>query len=54
MSCCTIEQSKRKEVVISFPEQMGKTLIEMVALLYNTVYNELQAIICYPSIELAV
>lgn len=54
LSRCAIEDNLRKEVVIAFPEQMGKTMIQMIALLYNTVYNSLQAIICYPSLQLAV
>lgn len=54
LKSCAIESNIRKEVVISFPEQMGKTMIEMIALLYNAVYNNLQGLICYPSLELAV
>lgn len=54
LKACAIESNIRKEVVISFPEQMGKTMIQMIALLYNAVYNNLQALICYPSLELAV
>lgn len=54
LSRCAIEDNIRKQVIISFPQQMGKTMIEMIALLYNTVYNSLQAIICYPSLDLAV
>lgn len=50
---CVIEDNVRKEVVIAWPEQFGKSLIQMVALLYNSCYNTLQAIICYPSIDLA-
>ena len=54
LSRCAIEDGIRKEVCIAFPEQMGKTMIEMVALLHGASYNSLQAIICYPSLELAV
>ena len=54
LSQCAIEDNVRKEVVIAFPQQMGKTTIEMIALLYNSVYNTMQAIITYPSLELAV
>lgn len=54
LSASTIEPGIRKEVVIAFPEQMGKTTIEMVAILYNVVYNTLQCIVAYPSQELAI
>ena len=54
LSHCVIEDGIRKEVVICFPEQMSKTTIQMIALLYNTVYNVMQSIICYPSLDLAV
>ena len=54
LSQCAIQDNIRKEVVISFPQQMGKTTIQMIALLYNSVYNTMQAIITYPSLELAV
>lgn len=54
LSQCAIEDNIRKEVVISFPQQMGKTTIQMIALLYNSVYNTMQAIITYPSLQLAV
>lgn len=54
LSRCVIDKNKRKTVVIAFPEQMGKTLIQMIALLYNSVYNKMQSIVLYPSIELAV
>lgn len=54
LSKCVIEDGIRKEVVIAFPQQLGKTTIEMIALLYNTVYNTMQSVICYPSIDLAV
>lgn len=54
LSKLEIQREKRKQVVICFPEQMGKTLCQMVALLYNACYNKLQAIICYPSLQLAV
>ena len=54
LSRCTIEDGVRKEVCIAFPQQMGKTMIEMVAILHGTVYNSLQSIICYPSLQLAV
>lgn len=51
---CVIEPDLRKEVVICFPEQMGKTLIEMIAILYNSSFNTLQSIITYPNEDLAV
>ena len=54
LSRCAIEDEIRKEVCIAFPEQMGKTMIEMVALLHGASFNSLQAIICYPSLQLAV
>ena len=54
LSSCVIEKGVRKQVVISYPEQMSKTMISLIAVLYNTVYNSLQAIICYPSLQLAV
>lgn len=53
LKAATIEKGLRKEVVLAFPEQMGKTTIEMVAILYNVVYNSLQCIVAYPSQELA-
>lgn len=50
-----IEPNKRKQVVIAFPEQMGKTLIQMCSILYNSTYqNNLQTLVIYPSQELAV
>ena len=49
-----IEENKRKEIVIAFPEQMGKTLLETCCLLYNITYNSLQAITVYPSMDLSV
>lgn len=54
LSKCVIEKGKRKQIVIAFPQQMGKTLIQMIALLYNSVYNKMQSIVLYPSSELAV
>ena len=50
---CAIEEGVRKEVVIAFPEQMGKTLASMAAITYNAVYNSLQVIVAYPSDDLA-
>ena len=54
LKSCVIQKGIRKEVVVVMPEQMGKTTIELVATLYNTVYNTLQIIFCYPSLQLAV
>lgn len=49
-----IEQGKRKECCIAFPEQCGKSLLMMISCLYNCCYNKLQALICFPSLDLAV
>lgn len=54
LSNCSIEYGIRKQICVAFPQQMGKTMLQMIAILYNTVYNNLQAIICYPSLDLAV
>ena len=54
LKSCMIEDGIRKEVVLSFPEQMSKTTVEMIAILWNCCYNSLQCIIVYPSIDLAV
>ena len=54
LKSCMIEDGVRKEVVLSFPEQMSKTTVEMIAILWNCCYNSLQCIIVYPSIDLAV
>ena len=55
LKSAVIEPNKRKQVVIAFPEQMGKTLIEMCSILYNSTYqNNLQTLVIYPSQELAV
>ena len=54
LSRCMIENGIRKEICLAFPEQMGKTMMEMVAILHGATYNTLQAIICYPSLQLAV
>lgn len=54
LECCAIEPGVRREVVVAMPEQMGKTTLELVAILYNLVYSSLQAIIVYPSSDLAV
>lgn len=54
LSKCAIQQGIRKEVVIAFPQQFGKSMLQMVAILYNTVFNVMQTIICYPSLQLAV
>lgn len=51
---CAIEKGIRKEICVAMPEQMGKTMLQLITLLFNTVYNNLQAIICYPSVQLAV
>lgn len=50
---CVIEDGVRREVVFSCPEQMGKTMVEMIAILYNCCYNALQCIVTYPSEDLA-
>ena len=50
-----IEKGKRKQVVIAFPQQMGKSLLMMLSVLYNVTYSgQLQALIAFPSIDLAV
>ena len=50
-----IEKGKRKQVVIAFPEQMGKSLLMMLSVLYNVTYSgQIQALITFPSIDLAV
>lgn len=50
LKSAVIEQNKRKQVVIAFPEQMGKTLVEMCSILYNSTYqNNLQTLVIYPS-----
>ena len=54
LSQCAIEKGVRKQVVLALPEQMGKTTLELIAILYNCVYNSLQCIIAYPSLQLAV
>ena len=54
LSRLAIEKDKRKEVVIAFPQQMGKSLLMMIACLYNVTYNQLQALIAFPSLDLAV
>ena len=54
LSNLAIEKDKRKEVVIAFPQQMGKSLLMMVSCLYNVTYNQLQALITFPSLDLAV
>ena len=50
----TIEKDKRKQIVVVWGDQMGKTTLEYLSILYNCCYNSLQAIILYPSLELAV
>lgn len=54
LKALTIENNLRKEVVISFPEQMSKTTLQICCLLYALAYNNLQAILVYPSEDLAV
>lgn len=55
LQSAVIEQNKRKQVVVAFPEQMGKTLMQMCSILYNTTYQpNLQTLIIYPSQELSV
>lgn len=54
LSKCAIEEGVRKQICVSWPQQFGKTLLELNAILFNMVYNNLQAIICYPSLDLAV
>lgn len=51
---CELTKNVRKEVVINFPQQFGKTLIQNVTLLHSISYNELQSIVVYPSQELAI
>lgn len=50
---CVIEKDKRKEVVVCWPEQFGKSTLEYLSILYNCCYNTLQSILLYPSQELA-
>ena len=48
-----LDQNSIKEVVIVSPEQMGKTNMYIVGLLWNMVFNPCQSLICYPSDSLA-
>ena len=54
LSYLAMQQGKRKECCIAFPQQMGKSLLMMIACLYNVTYNQLQALITFPSLDLAV
>lgn len=54
LSKLAIEEGKRKEICIAFPQQCGKTLLQTCCLLYNITYNSLQAITVYPSMDLSV
>ena len=48
-----LEAGKRKEIVIAFPQQMGKSLLSLLALAHAITYNKLQAIVVFPSQALA-
>ena len=53
LSFSVIEPGVRKVVTFSAPEQMGKTTLEIVAILYNVTYQKkIQAIVAYPSLDL--
>ena len=55
LSFSVIEPGVRKVVTFSAPEQMGKTTLEIVAILYNVTYQKkIQAIVAYPSLDLAI
>ena len=49
-----IDDGIRRQVCIAFPQQMGKSMLQVICLLYNLAYNSLQCILVYPSIQLAV
>ena len=49
-----IDEGIRRQVCIAFPQQMGKSMLQVICLLYNLAYNSLQCILVYPSIQLAV
>lgn len=49
----TIQHGIRKQIVCCFFDQAGKSTIEYIATLYAACYNTLQAIILYPSLDLA-
>ena len=53
LSKCFIDRGIRKEVVIAWPEQLGKSLVQMITLLHSISYNQLQSIVLYPSQELS-
>lgn len=53
LKACVIQPNVRKEVVIALCQQMGKTAIQNIAVLYNSAFNVLQAIVCYPNQQLA-
>lgn len=53
LKACVIEPDKRKEVVLMGIDQLGKTTIQLITLLYNCCYNTLQSIVAYPSDQLA-
>lgn len=48
-----LQPGKRKEIVIAFPQQMGKSLLSLLALAHAITYNKLQAIVVFPSQALA-
>lgn len=48
-----LEKGKRKEIVVVWGDQMGKTTLEYLSILFNCCYNTLQGIILYPSQQLA-
>ncbi|MBR2509578.1 MAG: phage terminase large subunit family protein [Lentisphaeria bacterium] len=43
----------KKEVVVAAPEQMGKTLLEVVGVIYNITFTPCQIMVVYPSDEAA-
>lgn len=54
LKSCVIEKGVRKQVVLMGIDQLGKTTIQLIALLYNCCYNTLQSIVAYPSDDLAI
>lgn len=53
LQAATIEKGKRKTVCFAAPEQMGKSLLLNLALIFACRYSRLQGLILYPSLELA-
>lgn len=50
---CVLEDGKRKQICLCLPQQMGKSMIGYCSLIYNAVYNQVQILAIYPSVELA-